>query len=56
MEKYKVLYANKSVLVNGLDNAKEYAKNKSIVNFRASIFKDNKKIVTYEKGEAKSLA
>ena len=56
MEVYKVLYANKSVLVNGLDRAKEYAQRQSIVSFRVSIFKDNKKVATYENGKVKSLA
>lgn len=56
MEVYKVLYGNKSVLVKGLDMAKEYAQRQSIVSFRVSIFKDNKKVATYENGRAKSLA
>ena len=56
MKTYKVLFADKGLLVKGLDRAKELAKNKSIVNFRASIFDGNTKVATYENGKVKSLA
>ena len=51
MKTYKVLYANKSVLVKGLDRAREYAQKQSLVNFRVSIFDGNVKIATYENGK-----
>jgi hypothetical protein len=56
MKTYKVLFANEGVLVIGLERAREFAKNKSLVNFRASIFDGNTKVATYEWGKVKSLA
>jgi hypothetical protein len=56
MKTYKVLFANKGLLVVGLERARELAKNKSLVNFRASIFDGNTKVETYENGKVKSLA
>ena len=53
MKKYTILFANKSVCYQGLERAKKYAQEQSLVSFRASVFDGNQKIVTYEWGKEK---
>lgn len=48
MKEYKVRVADKARVVKDLNHAKLIAKNASIVNFRASVFCDSKKIAHYE--------
>lgn len=48
---YKVLFANKSVMVKGLEQAKTYAQRQSLVSFRVSVFENNKKIISYQWGK-----
>lgn len=51
MKEYKVRVADKARVVKDLNHAKLIAKNASIVNFRASVFCDSKKIAHYEWGK-----
>ena len=51
MEKYKVMTHTKAYLVNNLDGAKKLAERLSIVHWRVTIFKENKKVARYEWGE-----
>lgn len=56
MKQYKVLLTNKTILVYGLERAKEYAQRQSIVCFRATVLDGDVKIARYENGKELFLA
>lgn len=52
MEKFKILFANKAMVLVGLERAKEIAKKQSLVSFRVSVFdSNNKRVAKYEWGK-----
>lgn len=52
MEKFTILFANKTLVFQGLERAKEIAQKQSLVSFRVSVFdSNNKRVARYEWGK-----
>lgn len=51
MEKFKILYANKSYYMTNFENALYVAKKESLNGYRVSIFNNNDKLITFQNGE-----
>lgn len=52
MEKFTILFANKTLVFQSLERAKEIAQKQSLVSFRVSVFdNNNKRVARYEWGK-----
>jgi hypothetical protein len=53
MRKFKILVNNKGYYMSNLTYALDYAKRESLVGGRVSVFENDKKLATYERGDLK---